>query len=232
MDPIQDKGNNFLAGSILVAALIIGGAYIYGSGFKGQAGGNTLTNVSDTAQKSATNSNPTVGTDVILGDPNAPVTFIEFGDFQCPYCKSLFDNVEKPLREEYIKTGKVKMVFRDFPLDSIHPYARPAANAAECAKEQNKFWEYHDALFMKQADLATLDFAVLAGQLGMNQAQFKQCYQARKYDAEITQDYNDGAVAGVSGTPANFINGELLSGALPYASFKATIDKALQNPAR
>ncbi len=228
MDPVQGKNNNFLAGSILVAALIIGGSYIYGSGLKPQVSGQPLANVNNTAQ-GTTYSNPTVGTDVILGNQDAPVTLIEFGDFQCPYCENFFTNVEKPLREEYIKTGKVKMVFRDFPLDAIHPYARPAANAAECAKEQNKFWEYHDALYTQQANLATMDYTALAGQLGMNQAQFQQCYQAKKYDAEITKDYNDGVAAGVSGTPSSFVNGQLLAGALPYPSFKAAIDKALQN---
>lgn len=96
---------------------------------------------------------PGIDDDAVLGDAQAPVTVVVFGDYQCPFCKQAFDTAEKQLRDEYVKTGKVKMVFRDFPLTDIHPAALPAAIAAECVHLQGKYWEYHDALYQNQNSL-------------------------------------------------------------------------------
>jgi protein-disulfide isomerase len=95
----------------------------------------------------------TIDDDTVLGDANAPVTMIVFGDFQCPYCGQAYQTGEKQVRDEYVKSGKVKMVYRDFPLINIHPSAIPAAEASECAKAQGKYWQYHDALFENQDKL-------------------------------------------------------------------------------
>lgn len=227
MEPNLGGRNNLLAISIIVAAFVIGGSLIYSSNFgKGEA--NSLAKiVSDGASPSASNNNPTIDDDVILGDPNAPVTIIEFGDYQCPFCKKFFDDTEGKIRDAYIKTGKVKMVYRDFPLEQIHPYAFPAALASECARDEEKYWAYHDALFERQAKLSTLDFVALAGELGLDKAKFKQCFDGKKYEGEVRKDYNDGVAAGVTGTPTSFLNGKILQGALPYESFKAAIDTAL-----
>lgn len=234
----QGRKSNFLSVSIMIGALIIGGSLVYSANLKS---GNipTRAQVADVAGEEVGNSpsnNPTIDDDVILGDQNAPVTFIEFGDYQCPFCKRMFDESEPQLRDEYIKTGKVKMVYRDFPLDQIHPAARPAAEAAECARDQGKYWAYHDELFEQQNKLhdGTINYVALAGALGLNTAQFDKCLKDGKYKAEVEKDYQDGLRVGVQGTPSNFVigpDGEAapLPGAQPYSSLKAAIEKALQS---
>lgn len=231
MEQDTSKKNSFLSLSILFAALVIGGSIIYSASVKtGGSERNFLAEVGNNGSNPAPNNNISPDDDVILGDPNAPVTLIEFGDYQCPFCKRMFDETEKQLREEYVKTGKLKMVYRDFPLDSLHPHARRAAEAAECARDQNKYWAYHDSLFNKQSQIPTMDFAALAGELGLNATQFNQCLENGKYADEVENDYQDGLSYGVTGTPSNFINGRPLPGALPYATFKAAIEEALQDP--
>lgn len=227
--------SNFLAISILAAAVIIGGSVIWSANLK--SGGSGLAQVAGSGSRGAApntnNTTPGIDDDVILGDLEAPVTLIEFGDYQCPFCFRLFKETEEKLREEFIKTGKLKMVYRDFPLDQIHPFARPAAEAAECARDEGQYWTYHDALFLKQRELATLDFTALAGELGMDAKKFGDCVSTRKYKDEVEKDYQDGIAAGVTGTPGNFIVAgdfvRVLPGALPYETFKAAIEEALQN---
>lgn len=217
----MDQNNKMLVpGSIIIAGIIIAGAILYSSGSKSLALKEPVDNQLPIVAAA------TVDDDVILGDPNAPVTIIEWGDFQCPFCAQLFNTVEKQAREEYVKTGKVRWVYRDFPL-SFHPAAMPAALAAECAKDQGKYWLYHDALFENQATIETLDYIKLASTLGLNTSTFKQCVDTQKYKDEIAKDTQDGVAAGVEGTPATFINGKLISGAQPYAVFKAEIEAAL-----
>jgi len=211
--------------SIVFAALLIGGAVLY-SGDKSGLPRETAS-IADSKTDSSGNVIPEIGDDVILGDPNAPVTFIEFGDYQCPFCKRMFDETEKQLREEYVKTGKVKMVYRDFPLESIHPYAISSAMAAECAKDQGKYWLYHDLLFDKQNEIPTQNFIGWAEELEMNIDEFRGCFDSKKYADEIQKDLQDGLAAGVEGTPATFINGKFISGAQPYSVFKAAIEEAL-----
>lgn len=211
--------------SILLAAALIAGALIYSSGAKSVR----KPNADLTAQvKPAADFQDLADDDVILGDPNAKVTIVEFGDYQCPFCKKFFDEIEPRLREEYIKTGEVRMVYRDFPLESIHPYARSAAEASQCAAEQNKFWAYHDLLLGRQSEIPNADFAKWAGDLGLNAGKFRECYQNQRYAGEVSQDFNDGMKLGVRGTPATFINGKLISGAQPYEVFKVAIDTELQ----
>lgn len=235
----QGSKSNFLAVSIMIGALIIGGSLVYSANFRNGNMGNPTAQVAGQAAKTAasepSNNNPGIDDDVILGDPKAGVTLIEFGDYQCPFCKKMFDESEPQLRNEYIKTGKLKMVYRDFPLDQIHPAARPAAEAAECAREQNEYWDYHDALFEQQNKLheGTMNYVALAGELGLNTAQFDKCVKDGKYKAEVEKDYQDGIAAGVTGTPSNFIIAgdfvKFLPGAHPYENFKAAIEEALQS---
>jgi protein-disulfide isomerase len=211
--------------SIIVASFIIAGAIIYSAGQQSDISQSRTAAVADVGAGKAA---PEIGDDVVLGDPNAPVTIIEFGDFQCPFCGKLFRETEKLLRQEYIQTGKVKMVYKDFPLSSIHPYATEAAEAAQCAKDQGKYWLYHDALFERQESLGGIDYVNLAGELGMDAEQFRSCVESRKYKAEVEGDYQEGIAVGVNGTPATFVNGVLISGAQPYAVFKSAIDEALK----
>jgi len=177
--------------------------------------------------------------DPIIGNPDAPITILEFSDFQCPFCARFYVQTLPAIKEEYIDTGKVNFVYRDFPIQSIHPNALPAAVASECANEQGKYWEYHDILFENQSSWAKLDtntlistFSEYANKVGLNQEQFDACLETGKYLEEIQQDLNDGRDYEVTGTPGFFIGNEKigfvkLSGAQPFESFKKVIDAQL-----
>ncbi|MFH1649589.1 MAG: DsbA family protein [Candidatus Woesearchaeota archaeon] len=185
-----------------------------------------------------------VENDAILGSENAKVTVIEFSDYECPFCgasegthQGLIDRFKGqdptweaavPKLMELAKQGKIKFVYRDFPL-SIHAQAQKAAEASECAHEQGKFWEYHDLLFQRQDQLSVANFKVWAGELGLNQAKFDDCLDSGKMAAEVQKDFNDGRAVGVQGTPAFFINGQLISGAQPWSAFEPIINAALNS---
>jgi protein-disulfide isomerase len=161
----------------------------------------------------------------IKGPANAPITIVEFSDFQCSYCKRAVGVLDQVL-ERY--PGQVKLAFRDFPIVNIHPQAERAAEAAHCAAEQGKFWEFHDLLFAKQDTIPTSNFAEHAKTLGLEVSAFQTCLDGRKYQEKVERNYAAGVKAGVSGTPAFFINGRLLSGAQPLEAFKAVIDEELE----
>ena len=164
--------------------------------------------------------------DPVKGVKNAPVTIIEFSDFQCPYCGRFFSETLPSIEQKYIQSGKVKMVYRDFPL-SFHPEAQPAAEAAECAKEQGKFWEFHDKIFENQQGMSAAAYKQWASEVGLNTAQFNSCVDSGKYRQEVQKDFAEGSSYGVSGTPSFFINGMMVSGAQPYQVFEQAIEAAL-----
>jgi len=166
--------------------------------------------------------------DPFIGSENAPVVIVSFEDYQCPFCKRAFDQTFPSLKKDYINTGKVKYVYRDFPL-SFHPYAQKAAEAAECAGDQEKYWEYHDLIFTNQAQLSDTIYSTWAQQLGLNVNTFDSCLSSGKYAQEVQKDFADGQKYGVSGTPTFFINGNKLVGAQPYSAFKSLIDQELNN---
>jgi len=161
-----------------------------------------------------------------LGDADAPVTVVEYSDYQCSFCRKFWAETLPQLKEGYIATGKVTFVFKDFPLKS-HPEAQPAALAAACAQEQGKFWEYHDKLFENQAALDDASLKQYAKDLGLNTATFNSCLDSGKNAAEVQKDFADGQKYGVSGTPSFFVNGQRIVGAQPFASFKTLIDAEL-----
>ena len=166
--------------------------------------------------------------DHIRGNEDAPITIIEYSDFECPFC-SRFHPTMQQVMEEY--DGKVRWIYRHFPL-SFHPQALPAANAAECAAEQDKFWEYADELFANQASLGDDFYAKLAGDLGLNVSKWQECYDSDKYQDVIQAQAQTGASAGVSGTPGSFVidqdgNAIPIKGALPFSSVVAAIDSVL-----
>lgn len=166
----------------------------------------------------------------VLGDKNAAVTVVEFGDFQCPFCKQFFQQTFDQIKKAYIDTGKVKYVFRHYPL-SFHVNAQISGVAAECANRQGKFWEYHNVLYTQgSGDGTGLDAASLkkyAQQVGLNMTQFNQCTADKSVADIVTADEAEGAKDGVSGTPSFFINGQMVVGALPFTSFQQAIDTAL-----
>jgi protein-disulfide isomerase len=158
------------------------------------------------------------------GPESAPVTIVEFSDFQCPFCSRANAAVD-----EVVKTygDKVRVVFRHFPL-SFHKEAPKAAEASMCAADQNKFWEYHDKLFANQQALKVDDLKKAAADLGLDTARFNECLDSGKKAELVKKDMADGEKAGVTGTPAFFINGLALSGAVPAEEFKAIIDAELK----
>jgi protein-disulfide isomerase len=177
--------------------------------------------------------------DPVIGDPNAPISIIEFSDFQCPFCARFHIQTLPSILEEYVDQGKVKLIFRDFPIQNIHPNALPASVAAECANEQGKFKEMHDKLFDNQKEWSGLEtanamslFSQYALEMGLEQEVFDSCLTNGKYIEEIRNDLNDGRTYGVSGTPGFFIGNDQigyveLKGAQPFESFKKVIDAQL-----
>lgn len=163
--------------------------------------------------------------DPAWGPEDAAVTIEEFADFQCPYCGAFARETLPAIREAY--GGRVRYVFRDFPLVSIHEFARGASEAAQCAHEQGIFWEYHDLLFSNQKALAEADLKGYAELLGADMAKFNRCLDSGKNAWEVYLDIQDGNRVGVSSTPSFVINGILVSGALPFEQFQAIIDQAL-----
>ncbi len=164
--------------------------------------------------------------DPMKGDPDAPVTIVEFSDFECPFCGRFYSQTYGLIEQNYINTGKANIVFRDFPL-SFHQQATPAALAAECADDQGKFWEYHDLIFENQGALSDASYTAWAQQLGLDMNEFDSCYTSRKHLAEVQEDFQEGGALGITGTPGFFVNGRLISGAQPYSVFEAAIEAAL-----
>ena len=160
----------------------------------------------------------------VRGDAGAPVTIIEFSDFQCPFCERAY-LVIKELLAKY--KGQVKLAYRDFPLRQIHPQAQPAAEASRCAGEQGKFWQYHDRLFENPSQLNGVALLEHAVALELDQKQFDGCLASGKFRAQIEQDLQDGNRLGVNGTPAFFINGVEVSGAQPAAVFEKIVKAEL-----
>ena len=156
------------------------------------------------------------------GGKNASVTIIEFSDYQCPFCQRAEDVVEKVMSTY---GDKVRLVYRNYPLP-FHPRARPASEAAACANAQVKFWEYHSKLFHGDG-LEAEKLKTYADQVGLDRKKFDECLEKKPFTAEIDKDVKDGEKAGVTGTPAFFINGRMLSGAQPFEKFKEVIDDEL-----
>ncbi len=160
-----------------------------------------------------------------FGPESAPVTIVEFSDFQCPFCSRVIPTFNR-VKQEY--ADSVRLVFRQFPLHSIHPQAQKAAEASLCADDQGKFWEMHDAMFENQSALGIADLKSVAGRLELDTATFDECLDGGKHADRVTADLQAGVAAGVTGTPAIFINGRFLSGAQPYDAIAKVIDDELR----
>ncbi len=163
--------------------------------------------------------------DPSLGPADAPVVIIEFSDYQCPYCKRWHDEVFFRLLEDY--GDQVRFVYRDFPLSAIHPFAAGAAEAANCANEQDAYWEYHSALFSEQYGFSREAFEQYASDLNLDMEAFTECLDSRRYKDEVEADYQDAAALGVNSTPTFFINGRPVIGAQPYEVFVRIIEEEL-----
>jgi protein-disulfide isomerase len=244
------KRDRFLPVSILVAAVLIAGALVFTSFYHGgttpsDAGGTAPTN------PSAQGTSPTVvsstvmqlgSRDAILGNANAPVTLIEYGDYQCPYCGEFFSQTEPSIVSNYVNTGKVRMVFRDFAFLGAESIA--AAEAAQCAEDQNKLWPYHDALYSgKVADdskggseddgyFNQALFLQIANSVGLNIPTFTSCVTGDKDASIVATEENTATSYGVNSTPTFFVNGSEISGAQPYSVFQTAIESALSAAAK
>lgn len=166
-----------------------------------------------------------VDDDPAIGPEDAPITLIEFSDYECPYCKRWHDEVFDRLRAEY--PDQVRFVYRDFPLTSIHPNAEPAAMAANCAHEQDAFWEFHDKLFEQASGLSQEAYISYAEELDLDMDSFTECVESERYKAEVQGDMQYAVNLGIRSTPTFFLNGLPLVGAQPYEVFQEVIEKEL-----
>jgi len=171
----------------------------------------------------------------VIGEPDAPITIVEFTDYECPYCKRFHATTFASLKREYIQTGKVRWVVRDLPLP-MHPNARDAALAAHCAGDEGKFWEMRDLLFEKAPAADTKFFQDYGTDLGLNATAYRTCLATGPYVAQIDSDVRDARRAGISGTPSfvlaltgpDPLEGTLIVGAHPFAVFDSAIKLLLQ----
>ena len=172
----------------------------------------------------------------MLGRADAPVTLVEFSDYQCPFCQRFFATTLSAIKKQYVDTGTVRYVFRDFPLDQMHPQARKAAEAAHCAGELGKYWEMHDVLFQNQKALAPPQLAEHARTVGVDGAKFDECLSSGRHAARVTRGLTDGAALGVQGTPTfvvgktkpgDVVEGTPIRGAQPLETFRRIIDQTL-----
>jgi protein-disulfide isomerase len=175
--------------------------------------------------------------DAVKGDAEAPLLLVEYTDYQCPFCGRHFANTVPSLASEYVDSGKLRYVLRDMPLESIHPQAFKAAEAARCAGDQGRYWEMHDALFQNQRALGQLQLKQYAKGLGVDMAAFEACLEDGRHSDAVRADIAEAEAAGISGTPTFFLavesdDGKLktlqkIRGAQPYSAFKSAIDAAL-----
>lgn len=229
---MNDQTSKYIIpGAIVLAGVIIAIAVIYSTNSGPSSSGSSQN--SGHTQTAAVASLPALtSSDFVLGESNAPVTVVEYGDFQCPFCGKFFKDTEPVLREKYIKTGKIKLIWRDFAF--LGPESISAANASRCAGELGKFWEYHDYLFNSQRGenqgaFTKDNLKSFASVLRLDREKFNACVDGDKYFNAVQAQTKTGGEAGVQGTPAVFINGKIYVGALPTATFTQIIDSELGN---
>jgi len=237
----QNKTKDWLLpASILVAGVIIAGSVIYSTGLKNYKSQNINAGEGQNQKATSTQEDLISSSDAILGDPNAPVTIIEFGDYQCPYCAKFFNQIEPQLRKNYIETKKAKMIYKE--LAFLGSESEGAALAVSCAREQGKFWQFHDAIFETEwsevekvmagalksnennGNLNRNFFEKTAADLKMDTSSFLQCFDSKKYKNEITDNYNKAnkLMNGRISTPTLFINGQMIQGS--YEDIAQLID--------
>ena len=182
-----------------------------------------------------------IGESPVMGDANAPITMIEYSDYQCPFCARNHTNVFPIIREEYVDTGKVKVVMREFPLTSIHQNAFDASMAALCAGDQDKYWEMADVLFANQRTLTTDNLKSYAVNLGLDADSFNDCLDSRKYESRVQEDLASGNKLGMRGTPGFYIGltdaddpnqanmSVFIRGAQSIDQFRASIEDLLKS---
>jgi protein-disulfide isomerase len=216
-----------------ILTLVVGCARANGTQQSAESAATTRSDTPTVAPTAAPKDSDAVKADLarIQGSPAATVWVIEVSDFQCPFCRQWHEETYPKLRDEFVRTGKVRLAYVNFPL-SQHTYALPAAEAAMCAGAQGKFWEMHDALFANQAKWETLPapgpfFESLARATGVDVPRWRQCVQSRKMTPLILADQDRARVAGAASTPSFMIGNQLLVGTQPIENLRSAIDSAL-----
>lgn len=257
MSEILKKKNNPLSGKLvpILTAVLVVAAFFVGSLYtkvqmlekgevQSQGAINNQQPAADAQPQQPTKGVASVDDDPVLGDKNAPITIIEFSDYECPFCKRHFDETLPQLIKNYVDTGKAKIVYRDLPLPFHDPMATKEAVAANCAREQggdSKYFQYHDEIFTRTISngngLSEADLTTIATDLGLNLNSFNNCLTNLAQEEEVKKDVADAGKAGATGTPtfvigksttSGEIDGDLVVGAQPYGVFQAIMDPLLQ----
>lgn len=248
----SEKKYNILIASIIIGSILISGSLVFlglrmtqGNGlnsedlqaeiFKGidtyiQNEQEKAADAQAEAEKPTLVEGDFTDDDPVMGDKDAPVTIVEFSDYQCPFCAAFYNGALPDIKKKYIDTGKVKLIYRDYPL-SFHPDAYPAALLAECVDDlvdDEAYFKVHDQIFETIAGGFNYDdLSKFAVGLGVDGAKLKKCFDSNEFKDEIYADQKDGEKAGVSGTPGFLVNGWLISGAQPFSKFEEVIEKEL-----
>jgi len=214
----EKKKSKSLGLSIILASVILAGAIIYGF--------DTLSKILISSNQPAPEPDRLAiqETDHVKGERDALVTIVEFSDLEDPFSKEMYSNLKK-LTQEY--GDKVAWAYRHFPVVSLHPHAKKAAIATECAYNQGKFWQYTDRLFEMQDTLTKDVYADIANDLNFNEINFKECLKSEKVNAKVRNDFKQGLELGVTGTPATFINKKSMLGAVSYSTLKAKVEEII-----
>lgn len=216
---------------ILVAIIVIGGFVAFKGGSGSNSGATNTVTDTGTNNKQPINAKSLIeSNDPVLGNKDAGISIIEFSDFQCPFCGRAYTGAIADFKaSSYFKNGDVNLVYKQFPLVSIHPYAQKAAEASLCADEQGKFWEYHNKLFENQGALTLTDLKTYASQVGLDTEKFNSCLDNSKYASETAKETAQGTSVGIQGTPGFVIvnkktgDATSISGAYPWSQFEAAI---------
>lgn len=248
-NPLSGKLVPILTVALVVAAFLVGSLYtkvqmLEKGGVQTRGSTNNQQPAVAALPQQPTKGVASVDDDPVLGDKNAPITIVEFSDYECPFCKRHFDETLPQLIKNYVDTGKAKIVYRDFPLSFHDPMATKEAIAANCAREQggdSKYFQFHDEIFKRTISngngLNDEKIQTIASDLGLNKAKFTSCLANKAMEDEVKKDIADGTAAGASGTPTFLIgkttsngevDGDLVVGAQPFAAFQAVIDPMLQ----
>ena len=220
---------------LLLALLLVGGVIFFTGGVMKDDDKNAPSPTPTPTPQPPSTVQVSIDDDPILGNRNAPVTIVEFSDYECPFCGRFYSATLPSIKSNYIDTGKVRFVYRDFPLN-FHPSAQPAAEASECVREKGgdeAFWKYHDTIFENQPMLSTEKLLEWASEMGHD---IEECLNSNKFAAEVQKDMRDGQNVGIQGTPGfiigktdgNSVRGQIVSGAQPFAVFQQIIDAELR----
>ncbi len=226
----EEKNPYIIPFSIVLAGVIIAGAIMFTRHNDSSAPSKKLAQAGD-AVPSAGDIKSLEANAPMLGSPNAPVAVVEFADFQCPFCGRFYQGAAKDIIEKYVKTGKAKLIYHDFAF--LGDESNWSAQAARCAGDQGKYWQYHDYLFTHQkgeneGTFAKDNLKSFALEIGLNSSDFNNCLDSGKHAKDVASDTEAGRKLGVTGTPTSFINGKIVQGAVPFSQIEPVILDALK----